>query len=205
MRQLFVILFCLCAGFFVSAEEFEFIPGSPGSREALREFDKAYREQTGLDTMYDWDHPTNPLLHLMGGCYRSSCRIYANVVKAEFPQKLYLYIDGDLAATWKVSTARSPYQTPSYDGHPSGPFYSGFFTSKTYPGGDYMGLGNMPYAIFYSGDFAIHGTGAIGSLGRPASHGCVRTHPKFAQYFSEIVRKLGAGEVWVTVSAHPVK
>jgi lipoprotein-anchoring transpeptidase ErfK/SrfK len=39
----------------------------------------------------------------------------------------------------------------------------------------------MPYAIFYSGHYAIHGTDQISRLGRPASAGCVRLHPDNAR------------------------
>ena len=35
----------------------------------------------------------------------------------------------------------------------------------------------MPHSIFFRGGYAIHGTYATGSLGRPASHGCVRLSP----------------------------
>lgn len=209
MSSLVIIIFCLVSGFaHAQVEEDdvrEFIPNSPGSHEALRAFDQAYREQTGEDTMFDFTTGASQLWHLAhGDCYRQSCRIFVNVVKGESPQRLYIFLDGEYKGSWLVSTARSPYVTPNFDGHPSGPFYSGYFNSKKYPGGDYMGLGNMPYAVFYSGDFAIHGTGAIRSLGRPASHGCVRSPPVYAQYFSKIVREHGADEVWVTVSQRRV-
>ena len=36
----------------------------------------------------------------------------------------------------------------------------------------------MPHSIFFYGQFAIHGTSAVGALGRPASHGC--PHPRIA-------------------------
>ena len=35
----------------------------------------------------------------------------------------------------------------------------------------------MPHLLFFRGGYAIHGTGSIRQLGRPASHGCVRLHP----------------------------
>ena len=38
----------------------------------------------------------------------------------------------------------------------------------------------MPYAVFYNGDYAIHGTNDLGRLGRPASAGCIRLHPRHA-------------------------
>src|SRR3712207_7541770 len=32
----------------------------------------------------------------------------------------------------------------------------------------------MPHSIFFTGGYAIHGTPHVRSLGRPASHGCIR-------------------------------
>lgn len=47
----------------------------------------------------------------------------------------------------------------------------------------------MPYSVFFKGGYALHGTNAISRLGKPASHGCVRLHPKTAKMIFEIVRK----------------
>jgi lipoprotein-anchoring transpeptidase ErfK/SrfK len=175
----------------------EFDPSAPDALEVLAAYDNAYRTATGVDTQ-------SANLGLaetqVAGCFRASCHIFANVVKNERPQMLYLYIDGQLATAWKVSTAAYPHTTPNFDGHPAGPFYPGAYTSRKYPEGDYHGLGNMPYATFYSGGFAIHGTPSIGRLGVPASHGCVRSHPDNAHYFSQLVRAAGGLNVWVTVS-----
>ena len=192
----------------------EFDPLAPEAMDTLREFDQAYREQTGIDTMFEQSKVFGGMIQPSGGCYRATCRVFANVVKAYSvdrrgrlaqPQMLYLYIDGAFATSWKVSTAGRGHLTPNFDGHPSGPFYPGRYNSKKYPGGDYKGLGNMPYASFYNGGFAIHGTPSIGQLGRPASHGCVRSHPDNARYFSQWVRSVGAGNVWITVSQSPVE
>jgi hypothetical protein len=54
--------------------------------------------------------------------------------------------------------------------------------------------GNMPNAIFFRGGFAIHGTGAVGMLGRPVSHGCVRLHPANAAKLFALVQKRGEGQ-----------
>lgn len=50
----------------------------------------------------------------------------------------------------------------------------------------------MPHSIFFHGQYAIHGTGAVGSLGRPASHGCVRLSPGNAARLFAMVRAQGA-------------
>ena len=43
-------------------------------------------------------------------------------------------------------------------------------------------------SIFYSGNFAIHGTNQISRLGGPASHGCVRLHPSNAAVLFSLVQ-----------------
>jgi hypothetical protein len=50
----------------------------------------------------------------------------------------------------------------------------------------------MPHSIFFYGQYAIHGTEAVGSLGRPASHGCVRISPANAATLFAMVQKQGA-------------
>ena len=50
----------------------------------------------------------------------------------------------------------------------------------------------MPHAIFFRGGYAIHGTYETGSLGRPASHGCVRLSPGNAATLYDMVKAEGA-------------
>ncbi len=50
----------------------------------------------------------------------------------------------------------------------------------------------MPHSIFFHGGYAIHGTYATGSLGAPASHGCIRISPANAALLYQIVRAEGA-------------
>jgi len=47
----------------------------------------------------------------------------------------------------------------------------------------------MPYSIFFHGHYAIHGTNQIGRLGRRASKGCVRLHPRDAALLFNLVQK----------------
>lgn len=69
------------------------------------------------------------------------------------------------------------------------------------PGGDYNGLGNMPYAVFVRGGYAIHGTVQANwsKLGTPASKGCIRLHPDNGLIFNRLVRALGVALAWVSV------
>ncbi|MGA2044853.1 MAG: L,D-transpeptidase [Roseiarcus sp.] len=50
----------------------------------------------------------------------------------------------------------------------------------------------MPHSIFFHGQYAIHGTTAVGALGHPASHGCVRLAPANAAILYARVRAEGA-------------
>ncbi len=85
---------------------------------------------------------------------------------------------------WPVSTARSGYSTPRGYYAPTG--LQRMHYSKKYH------MSPMPYSIFFRGGYAIHGTYATGSLGRPASHGCVRLSPGNAAQLFHMVQAEGA-------------
>ncbi len=173
----------------------ELDPRSPDIEKTLQEMDKDYELETGKSPFMEVDF----LEQLSPSCYRNSCKIWADVDKSA--QRLYLYIDGSLAYTWKTSTGKAGYTTPDFDRHPNGRIYDRY-TSTKYPDGDYNGLGNMPYAVFISGGYAIHGTtrGNWSRLGKPASHGCIRLHPDNGQIFNVLVRRNGISKVWITVN-----
>lgn len=86
---------------------------------------------------------------------------------------------------WPVSTARSGYRTPRGYFAPTG--LQRMHYSRKYH------MSPMPYSIFFRGGYAIHGTGATGSLGRPASHGCVRLAPGNARQLYQMVQAEGGG------------
>ncbi len=131
-------------------------------------------------------------------CYEKECLLYAEINKSS--QTLYLYISGELKDSFKVSTGKGKYETPSLNVRPSGPVFTKY-TSRKFPGGNYKGLGNMPYAVFVRGGYAIHGTtpGNFTKLGTRASHGCIRLHPDNAKIFYELVKYIGLENSWVTV------
>ncbi len=58
----------------------------------------------------------------------------------------------------------------------------------------------MPHSVFFHGGYAIHGTNAVGSLGRPASHGCVRLAPAMPRRSIPLVSKYGLGNTRVIVT-----
>lgn len=131
-------------------------------------------------------------------CRGKECMLYIEVIKST--QELKLYVEGELKDTFKVSTGMNGYETPNLDLSPQGPIFTKY-TSTKFPGGNYKGLGNMPYAVFLKGGYAIHGTttGNIAKLGNKASHGCIRIHPDKAVILNEMVKLIGLNNTWVTV------
>jgi lipoprotein-anchoring transpeptidase ErfK/SrfK len=107
-------------------------------------------------------------------------------------QTMNVYVDGSLAHSWKVSTAGKGYVTPRGNyraGHMARMHYSKkYFNSP------------MPYSIFFRGGYAIHGTGALRQLGRPASHGCVRLHPSNAARLYSLVQQHGRGKTSIVIT-----
>lgn len=146
-----------------------------------------------LDSFYAGDSST-----ARSDCREKECGLYVFVQKSR--QVLYLYIHGELKDSFPVSTGRKNYTTPDMDRHPSGPVFTRY-TSRKFPGGNYKGLGNMPYAVFVKGGYAIHGTtpGNFSRLGSVASHGCIRLHPDNARVFYELVKLFGLKNTWVKV------
>lgn len=131
-------------------------------------------------------------------CAGFDCFIYAEVIKSS--QTLYLYIESELKDSFKVSTGKRNYETPNLNTKPEGPLFTKY-TSRKFPGGNYQGLGNMPYVVFIRNGYAIHGTtpGNFSKLGTKASHGCIRLHPDNAQLFYELVKMIGIENTWITV------
>jgi lipoprotein-anchoring transpeptidase ErfK/SrfK len=104
-------------------------------------------------------------------------------------QRMQVYVDGQLAYVWKVSTARPGYWTPPGD-------YSVQRMERMWYSRKYD-MSPMPHAMFFYGGYAIHGTGSIRQLGRPASHGCVRLHPANARALYGLVRYYGGARIQV--------
>ena len=100
-------------------------------------------------------------------------------------QTMQVYVNGMRKYSWPVSTARSGYRTPTGSYKPTR-MHKTYF-SKKYHGSP------MPYSIFFYGGYAIHGTNSVKSLGRPASHGCVRLHPSNAAALYSLVKPPGPG------------
>ncbi len=57
----------------------------------------------------------------------------------------------------------------------------------------------MPYSIFFHGHYAIHGTNQIKRLGRRASKGCVRLHPRDAAVLFNLVQRQGMAKTRIII------
>lgn len=129
--------------------------------------------------------------------------------KAEAPlPEPTLAIDIDLAKqTMHVSeNGRSKYVWPVSSGARGNDTPTGTFTpvwmSKMWYSRQYD-YAPMPNAIFFHGGAAIHGTAYVGSLGRPASHGCVRLAPGNAGTLYKLVSKHGKAATRIVVHGKP--
>ena len=87
-------------------------------------------------------------------------------------QSLTVEVDGVKRYQWAVSTARRGYSTTNGSYRPE--WLARKWYSREYD------WSPMPYSIFFSGGYAIHGSYEISHLGSPASHGCIRLHPENA-------------------------
>jgi lipoprotein-anchoring transpeptidase ErfK/SrfK len=107
-------------------------------------------------------------------------------------QNLYLTVNGWPSGSWAVSTAGPGYHTPR-----------GVFTvkrlAKVWFSRKYDNS-PMPNSVFFDGGIAIHGSYHLASLGRPASHGCVRLHPDNAAKLFALVQKYGMSHTQVIVT-----
>jgi len=88
-------------------------------------------------------------------------------------QRLWYFADGKVKACFKCSTGRRGY-----------PSYKGFFTIYAKTRRSYSRLYEvwMNYNLWVHRGMAIHASNVTRYLGRPASHGCIRLHPKNARW-----------------------
>ena len=106
-------------------------------------------------------------------------------------QQLTVEVDGAVRYRWPVSTARWGYRTPNGT-------YRVERLERTWYSRKYD-WSPMPYSIFFNGGYAIHGSYEISRLGRPASHGCIRLHPKNAAVLFELVKERRSATTIVVV------
>src|SRR5665647_3036854 len=141
---------------------------------------------------------------LLGGLAPAQAGIVVTVDKSA--QRLSVAVDGFTRYQWPVSTARWGYRTPNGTYRPQRLERQWF--SRKYD------WSPMPYSIFFNGGYAIHGSFEVSRLGRPASHGCIRLHPRNAATLFDLVRRnesntrivvIGGGEELMAHSRNPVR
>ena len=94
-------------------------------------------------------------------------------------QRMEVTVNGVHRYTWPVSTG--------VGGTPSGTYRPQSF-DRNHRSSRYHNA-PMPYAIFYSGNYAIHGTPHVSQLGGRASKGCIRLHPSNAAVLFALVQR----------------
>jgi hypothetical protein len=108
--------------------------------------------------------------------------ILINIDKTK--QKMTVFLDGVEKYDWPVSTGQAGYSTPA--GTYTATSMNEIWYSKEWDNAP------MPHSIFFRKDgYAIHGTYEAKSLGRPASHGCVRISRENAATLFALVKKVG--------------
>ena len=130
------------------------------------------------------------LLAVFAGPKPASAEVVAEIDLST--QRMTVKVDGLVRHVWAVSTARQGYATPTGSFRPER--LERVWYSTIYHGSP------MPYAIFFHGNFAVHGTYETGALGRPASHGCVRLLPANARELFDLVRQHGLERSRIVVS-----
>jgi hypothetical protein len=107
-------------------------------------------------------------------------------------QKMTVRVDGDIEYIWPVSTGAAGYETPTGNYRPFRMEAEHF--SKEWDDAP------MPHSIFFTDrGHAIHGSFHVKSLGRRASHGCVRLHPDNAAKLFTLVQTAGLGNTRVVL------
>ena len=106
-------------------------------------------------------------------------------------QRLAVIVDGQHRHTWAISSGLD-------GGPPSGAYRPERLERKWFS--RKYDWSPMPHAIFFHHGYAIHGTGYVSRLGRPASHGCVRLHPAHAATLFQLVQNYGNSRTRIEIA-----
>lgn len=106
-------------------------------------------------------------------------------------QVMRVYLNGALHDVWPVSTGLGGHATPTGA-------WNAYWLSPNHRSSLYNNA-PMPWAVFFNGNYAVHGTNAVELLGQPASHGCVRLHTDNAAAFFALVEAHGLNDSLVTI------
>ncbi len=151
--------------------------------------DKPYLETKAIDGPLPEDYSR---LFLKSKTLLNPTRTRLKIVVDKSVQRIYVYRDLEHLYTFKSSTGKAGHRTPS------GVFRPYSLETMHYSRKYYNSP--MPWSTFFNGGVAIHGTEAISHLGRAASHGCVRTHPKSARRIYNLVRRYGKHNTTIIVT-----
>lgn len=114
------------------------------------------------------------------------------VVVDKATQNMTVSVDGEPVHNWPVSTGMAGHSTPVGS-------YGVLRMVKDHRSREWDDA-PMPHSLFFTErGHAIHGSGAVRRLGRPASHGCVRLAPDNARTLFELVKAQGRSGVRVVV------
>jgi lipoprotein-anchoring transpeptidase ErfK/SrfK len=113
-------------------------------------------------------------------------------------QRMTVSVDGQEEYVWPVSTGAAGYTTPSGTYRP--------FRMEEFHFSEQWDDAPMPNSIFFTPQgHAIHGSEHVNSLGRPASHGCVRLAPEDAATLFYLVEEAGMANTTVIVRGGAAK
>jgi lipoprotein-anchoring transpeptidase ErfK/SrfK len=108
-------------------------------------------------------------------------------------QRMQVIVDGQPRYSWKVSTGKLGYGTPSGT-------YTPFRMEPDHFSKEWDDA-PMPHSIFFTGrGHAIHGSYYTKRLGRAVSHGCVRLAPGNAAVLYGLVAREGMGNTRIVIS-----
>ncbi len=107
-------------------------------------------------------------------------------------QTMRVMVNGVERHVWKVSTGRGRYRTPNGVYRPQ-------WTKRMHYSRQWNNS-PMPYSVFFYRGYAVHGTNYVRSLGRPASHGCVRLATANARTLYNLVRRHGKAATQIRVT-----
>lgn len=133
---------------------------------------------------------------IVGLAFLSASPAYAAHVLVsvnEKSQQMTVSVDGEQQYVWPVSTGIARYATPTGTYTP--------FRMEEYHFSEEWDDAPMPHSIFFTRlGHAIHGTEHLASLGRPASHGCVRLAPENAETLYTLVQEVGLPNTTVVLT-----
>jgi hypothetical protein len=116
-----------------------------------------------------------------------------SIVVDKTAQRMTVSVDGVERHSWPVSTGMTDYATPA------GAFAPSRLAKQHYS--REWDNAPMPYSIFFTdAGHAIHGSHAVGRLGTPASHGCVRLAPRNASTLFQLVLAEGLDNTRIQIT-----